>query len=347
MKEEFQQKLETIKPIKWDDGKVVIIDQTALPEDLIYESYTDYKELIDAIKKLKVRGAPAIGIAGAYALVLALNQMPDFNLDEILKIADEIISARPTAVNLSWAVSNIYSLIKKNSKKSFKFIKNEVALKTAINIHNDDIEMCKKIGVNGNALIKNGMKILTHCNAGILATGGMGTALSVIYTAFDSDKNIKVFADETRPLLQGSRLTAWELNYMGVDTTVICDNMAAWTMKTKQIGCIIVGADRIAANGDTANKIGTYGLSILAKEFDIPFYVAAPSSTLDLKLSSGNSIIIEERGSEEIIKIGNKIIAPENINTFTPAFDVTPAENINAIITEKKVHFFPFKDFEE
>lgn len=343
----IEKKIDILKPIKWEDGKVVIIDQTRLPTELVYESYTDYKELVEAIKQLKVRGAPAIGIAGGYAFVLGINALKEENninefLNESVKIAQEIIRARPTAVNLAWAVNSLKDLLYKNKNKSQEKIK-QLLLQKAISIHNDDIDMCQKIGENGNALIKNGMKILTHCNAGALATGGYGTALAIIYKAFESGKEISVYASETRPLLQGARLTAWELLRAGIDVTLITDNMAAWTMKTKQIDCVIVGADRIALNGDTANKIGTYGLSILAKNHNIPFYVAAPSSTLDLSISSGDKITIEERSSAEITRFGNVQIAPASVKTYTPAFDVTPAENINAIITEKKAHFYPFK----
>lgn len=346
MTEDFEKKLNEIKPIKFVDDKVIIINQTRLPDELVYESYTDYRELISAIKLLKVRGAPALGIAGAYALVLGLFSMNEFDLNQLISISKEIIASRPTAVNLSWAVNEVLEEIKENKSKSFNKIKS-VALNKSLEIHNDDLEKCKKIGSNGNALIKTGMKILTHCNAGILATGGMGTALSIIYHAFDVGKKIHVFADETRPLLQGSRLTTWELNYMGIDTTLICDNMAAWTMKTHKIDCIIVGADRIAANGDTANKIGTYGLSIMAKHFNIPFFVAAPSSTFDNKLENGSLIEIEERNKDEVLYFSEKKIAPDNINCFTPAFDVTPADNITAIITEKKVFFHPFDNLED
>ncbi|HOK39718.1 MAG TPA: S-methyl-5-thioribose-1-phosphate isomerase [bacterium] len=339
-----QRKIDIIKPIKWEDNKITIIDQTKLPNTLIFESYTDYKEFIEAIKQLKVRGAPALGIAGAYAFLLGVNNIKTNDINEFIseanKIANEIIKARPTAINLKWAVSRMLKIITKN--KSIEKLK-ELLSKEALEIHNEDLMLCQKIGENGNALIKNGMKILTHCNAGALATGGYGTALAIIYKAFESGKNITVYIDETRPLLQGARLTAWELTKAGINTYLISDNMAGWIMKKRQIDCVIVGADRIAANGDTANKIGTYSLSILAKYHSIPFYIAAPYSTFDLSLANGEQIPIEERSKDEVINFNGNKIAPADVNVENPAFDITPAENINAIITEKKVFFNPFK----
>ncbi len=339
--------IDRITPVKWENGLVKLIDQTKLP--IVYENIycKDYQAIIAAIKTMQVRGAPAIGIAGAMAVSLAAQNIAAENFDEFynqLKIAaDEISAARPTAVNLSWAVNRMIKFAQNNKNKSIEQLK-KLLIKESIAIYEEDLEMSKKIGKNGAALIKDGMTILTHCNAGGLATSGYGTALAVIYTAAEQSKKIKVYADETRPLLQGSRLTAYELVENGIDTTLICDNMAGWLMSQGKIDCVIVGADRIAANGDTANKIGTYSLSILAKYHNIPMYIAAPSSTLDLSIKNGSMIPIEERSVDEVIRPFNVQIAPQNVKVFNPAFDVTPAENITAIITEKKVYFYPFVD---
>ncbi|MBP7652474.1 S-methyl-5-thioribose-1-phosphate isomerase [Candidatus Dependentiae bacterium] len=339
--------IDKITPVLWENNKVRLIDQTKLPVNYELIHCDDYKQIITAIKTMQVRGAPAIGIAGAMGVALGAQQISSENFDEfylsLKKIADELNATRPTAVNLSWAINRMTEHAKKISEKKIDKIKKSL-IEESIKIYEEDLEMSKSIGKNGSALIKDGMTILTHCNAGGLAVSGYGTALAVIYSAASQGKKIKVYADETRPLLQGARLTAFELILNDIDTTVICDNMAGWLMKNNKIDCIIVGADRIAANGDTANKIGTYSLSVLAKHHNIPMYVAAPSSTLDLSLKNGDLIPIEERNYLEVVEPFNVRIAPYDVKVYNPAFDVTPAENISAIITEKKVFFYPYQN---
>lgn len=329
--------------IEWDggvNGRIRLIDQTLLPNKLKYVYCDDIKSIWHAIKTLMVRGAPAIGIAGAMGVVLGVKEVQAKDADAFLKELKRVItylgSSRPTAVNLFWGLARMERVAQENKGKSVQEIK-EILLREAIKIENEDKAICRQIGANGAEFIKNNNGVLTHCNAGGLATADYGTALAVLFKAKEQGKRIKVFADETRPLLQGSRLTAWELMQAGIDVTLICDNMAAHVMKQRKVQCVIVGADRIAANGDTANKIGTYGISILAKEHGIPFYVAAPVSTFDLSIKSGNDIPIEERSPEEVTCGFGKRTAPEGVKVFNPAFDVTPAKNITAIITEKGV----------
>ena len=329
--------------IEWEgdvNGRIRLIDQTLLPNELKYVYCEDIKSIWHAIKTLMVRGAPAIGIAGAMGVVLGINKTQsketDAFLKELKRVTTYLGSSRPTAVNLFWGLARMERVAQENKGKSVKDIK-EILLQEAIRIQNEDKAICRQIGENGAEFIKDNNGVLTHCNAGGLATADYGTALAVLFKAKEQGKHIKVFADETRPLLQGSRLTAWELMQAGIDVTLICDNMAAHVMKQGKVQCVIVGADRIAANGDTANKIGTYGVSILAKEHGIPFYVAAPVSTFDLSIKSGNDIPIEERSPEEVTNGFGKRTAPEGVKVFNPAFDVTPAKNIAAIITEKGV----------
>ena len=329
--------------IEWDggvNGRIRLIDQTLLPNELKYVYCEDIKSIWHAIKTLMVRGAPAIGIAGAMGVVLGIKEVQakdaDAFLKELKRVTTYLGSSRPTAVNLFWGLARMERVAQENRGKSVKDIK-EILLQEAIRIQNEDKVICRQIGENGAEFIKDNNGVLTHCNAGGLATADYGTALAVLFKAKEQGKHIKVFADETRPLLQGSRLTAWELMQAGIDVTLICDNMAAHVMKLGKVQCVIVGADRIAANGDTANKIGTYGVSILAKEHGIPFYVAAPVSTFDLSIKSGNDIPIEERSPEEVTNGFGKRTAPEGVKVFNPAFDVTPAKNIAAIITEKGV----------
>ena len=335
-----------IKAIRWVgdiDGFPELIDQRKLPAKFVKIRCKNIRQLHKAIKTLAVRGAPAIGVAAAYGMVLALQKRVD-NVQKGLSILAEaqkyLASSRPTAVNLFWAVNRIRKRAEKfaadNPKANLKTLR-ETILQEANAICQEDIDMCRNIGRNGEKFIKNGDDILTHCNAGLLATAGQGTALSVIFEAKKKGKKFKVYADETRPLLQGARLTAWELKQAGIDVTVICDNTAGGLMKQGKINLIITGADRIAANGDTANKIGTYNLSILAKEHRIPFYIAAPSSTFDLSIKDGSQIPIEQRNAEEVRRIGGRRILPRDVDVFNPAFDVTEAGNITAIITEKGV----------
>lgn len=329
--------------IEWEGdigGRVRLIDQTLLPTELKFVYCEDIKSIWHAIKTLMVRGAPAIGIAAAMGVVLGIKDIHAKNADAFLKELKQVTTylgtSRPTAVNLFWGLARMERVAQENKGKSVQEIK-EILLHEALKIQNEDKVICRQIGENGVGLIKDGSGILTHCNAGGLATADYGTALAVLFKAKEQGKRIAVYADETRPLLQGARLTAWELLHAGIDVTLICDNMAAHVMKLGKVQCVIVGADRIAANGDTANKIGTFGVSILAKEHGIPFYVAAPVSTFDLTIKSGDEIPIEERSPEEVTNGFGKRTAPEGIKVFNPAFDVTPAKNITAIITEKGV----------
>lgn len=333
-----------VKTVEWIgdiDGYLEMVDQRLLPAEFTKLQCHDTKALFDAIKTLAVRGAPAIGVAAAYGLVLAM-QEPDANagiekaLQALAEARDYLASSRPTAVNLFWALDRVCTCSKVKNSKTVQELR-EAVLAEAHTICREDADMCRAIGRNGEKFIGQGAGILTHCNAGALATAGQGTALSPMFEAHRNGKKFKVYADETRPLLQGARLTSWELKQAGIDVTVICDNMAGWLMKQGKVNAVITGADRIAANGDTANKIGTYSLSILAREHGVPFYIAAPSSTFDLSIKSGTEIPIEQRAAEEVIKFAGTQTAPTEVNVYNPAFDVTDARNIAAIITEKGV----------
>lgn len=335
-----------LKTIDWKDGKVVIIDQTKLPLAEEYLEFSDYRELLNAIKQLKIRGAPAIGIAGAYGVCLGANKLETRDYAEFKQqmnsIIDELAATRPTAVNLFWALHRMKAMIEADSGITPDQIKPKL-VEAAARILNEDRTTCQLMGEKGASLLKDGDTVLTHCNAGALATGGIGTALGVIFTAVKQGKKIKVYADETRPLLQGARLTTWELMKAGIDVTLICDNMAAWLMQQGQINCIMVGADRIAANGDVANKIGTYNLAVLAHYHKIPFYVVAPASTFDLTLKSGNEIPIEQRAPEEVTEGLGKRTAPPAVSVYNPAFDVTPNGLIHAIVCEQGVFIPPYQ----
>jgi methylthioribose-1-phosphate isomerase len=335
-----------IPTIEWADGRIHLIDQTLLPNEFHQIYCDDVESVWEAIKSLRVRGAPAIGIAGALGAVLGIwkskaTNYADFAA-ELKKVTDYLATSRPTAVNLFWALKRIEQTAEKHKDLEIEQLKG-VLLDEAQSIIEEDRAKCRAIGQHGLDLLRNGDTILTHCNAGGLATSDYGTALAVMFSAHESGKNISVYADETRPLLQGSRLTAWELMQAGIDVTLICDNMAAQVMKEGKIQCVIVGADRIAANGDTANKIGTYNVAILAKAHDIPFYVAAPTSTLDLSLKTGDLIPIEQRAAEEVTEGFGSRTAPEGVKVYSPAFDVTPAHLITAIITEKGIAYPPYK----
>ncbi|RKX17155.1 MAG: S-methyl-5-thioribose-1-phosphate isomerase [Candidatus Zixiibacteriota bacterium] len=324
------------KTIEKIPNGIRIIDQTRLPVELIYETLTDIESVIRAIKRLEVRGAPAIGIAAAYGLALAVENEKRFDAEFVNSLAEQLKASRPTAVNLFWAIDR---MLQKFNSNTFQNIDEatEILWVEAIAIHKEDELLCKKIGKNGSSLIKDGDTVLTHCNAGALATGGIGTALGVIYTCRDQGKKLHVFADETRPLLQGSRLTVWELQQENIPVTLICDNMAGMVMSQGKIDHIIVGADRIAKNGDFANKIGTYSVAVLAKEHNIPFYVAAPYSTFDENISDGSKIEIELRSSDEIINGFGKQTAPSNTNTYSPAFDVTPYDLVSYYISDVEI----------
>lgn len=327
-------------------GRLFIIDQRKLPLKLDYIEIKNIKEGVEALRKLKVRGAPLIGVFAGYALWVSIKNFSISNKQRFLKTLNKNIShlkkSRPTAVNLFWALEKIKRRIEKNREKDVPFLK-KLILEETIRIHKEDRQVCQMIGRKGLRLIKSKDAILTHCNTGFLATSGQGTALSVIYEAKKRYPEIKVYVDETRPLLQGSRLTAWELLSEGVDVTVICDSMAGFLMQKGMITKIIVGADRITSEGGVANKVGTYTLAVLAKFHKIPFYVAAPSSSFDLSLKKPEEIPIEERSEEEVKKIGNKFIAPAKVKVLNPAFDLTPPSLITAFITEKGIILPPFR----
>ena len=334
------------KTIEWKGDRVRLLDQRRLPQEVRYLDCRDASSVAKAIRTMAIRGAPAIGVAAAMGIALAAkkirsNQTEVF-LKNLEKACQEIGETRPTAVNLFWAVNRMKRLLALVHSYGVKEMKKRLE-EEALRIYEEDLEINRKIGENGKRLIKDGYGVLTHCNAGGLATAGFGTALGVIYAAWGGGKRFRVFVDETRPLLQGSRLTAWELAQEKIPATVLTDNMAGWLMKKGKIKLVVVGADRIARNGDTANKIGTYGLAILSKWHHIPFYVAAPTSTLDISLASGRDIPIEERKPEEVTHLGGKQITPKGIEAFNPAFDVTPHPLIHGIITEKGIVRKPFE----
>ena len=334
-----------VPTIKWIAGKARIIDQTKLPQRVVYLDIKDVRAMRQAIKKLKVRGAPAIGIAGAFGVLLGIKDAKAKSYKKFKKRLDSVIkylaASRPTAVNLFWALERMRARAEENSGRPLPQIKN-ILLKEALKIMKEDTDACRRMASFGAGLIKSGDRVLTHCNAGGLATAGYGTALGVLFKAKEEGKRIKVFADETRPLLQGARLTAWELLREKIDVTLICDNMAASLMKEGRVDKIFVGADRIARNGDTANKIGTYNLAVLADFHKVPFYIVAPLSTFDFKLSSGADIPIEQRSADEVRRVLGKKTAPENVKAYNPAFDVTPARLITAIVTEKGIFRPPY-----
>jgi len=332
-----------VSTIEWIgdlDGHVKLIDQTALPTEVVYRECRTCGEMWEAIRVLRVRGAPALGIAGALGLVLGVRTSAARTWEELREDIENTVrylsTSRPTAVNLFWALGRLKSVAEANKDQPIPTIK-EALLDDALRIIEEDRDICRRIGELGKDLVPDGGGVLTHCNAGGLATAEYGTALAALFAAHESGKKFHVFADETRPLLQGARLTTWELQQASVPVTLICDNMAALVMNQGKVHCVIVGADRIAANGDTANKIGTYGLAVLAKAHNLPFYVAAPVSTFDLTLASGEEIPIEERPTEEITDGMGWRIAPEGTQVYNPAFDVTPAELISAIVTERGI----------
>ncbi|MBI1832621.1 MAG: S-methyl-5-thioribose-1-phosphate isomerase [Planctomycetes bacterium] len=321
-------------------GHVRLLDQTLLPTQLAFRDCRTVEEVWKAIRNLRVRGAPAIGIAAAMGVVVGVQAHTESATyaQRFHEVADYLRTSRPTAVNLFWALDRMEKKASPRMSAAIPGVSaslTRLLLTEALAIEQEDREMCRAIGRAGADLVQEGQGILTHCNAGGLATAEYGTALAVMYTAQEQGKKFRVFADETRPLLQGARLTAWELMQAGIDVTLICDNMAAQVMREGRVQLVLVGADRIAANGDTANKIGTYGVSVLAKAHDIPFYVAAPSSTFDLSIADGRQIPIEQRDPREITEGLGKVIAPAGVRVYNPAFDVTPADLITGIITEK------------
>ncbi len=326
------------KTVEWKNGAVRLIDQTKLPTEVVYIDCKDVEVVAEAIKSLRVRGAPAIGITAAFGVALAARQIASRSFDDfyhsLCHQCDLLAETRPTAVNLFWAIDRMKKCAKAFRSATVEIIQTEL-LAEAERILQEDIAMNKKIGAFGATFIESETGILTHCNAGALATGGYGTALGVIRSAWRKHKNLTIFSGETRPVLQGARLTVWELHQDNIPVTLITDNMAGYFMQQGKIQSCVVGADRIASNGDVANKIGTYGLAVLAKAHDIPFYVAAPTSTVDFTMTSGAEIPIEERDPEEVRAIGGVVLAPGGITVSNPAFDVTPARYITAIITEK------------
>lgn len=332
---------DNVETLAWtgdaETGVLSLIDQTLLPMALEYVECSDVETVWEAIKMLRVRGAPAIGIAAAYGLCIALQGHCETTATfeaRLQQSTEYLASSRPTAVNLFWALDRMKTCAESMAGQLPKKVLAEF-LEEAKRIHEEDRAMCHAIGRYGAELFEDGQGVLTHCNAGGLATAEYGTALSVFFTAQDQGKALRVYIDETRPLLQGARLTAWELTQRGIDATLICDSMAAQVMREGRVQAVVTGADRIAANGDSANKIGTYGLAVLANAHDIPFYIAAPSSTFDLTLPSGDLIPIEERKAEEITHGFGRQTAPSGVAVYNPAFDVTPAHLIRAIITER------------
>jgi len=336
-----------IRTIEWTDAGVVMLDQTRLPNEEIYHIYTDYSGVAEAIRAMIIRGAPAIGVAAAMGIALGVKKSSAKSIEELDRAFDDICGViagtRPTAVNLFWAVDRMKALYANVRPQGIEVIR-RVLVEEALRVYTEDIEANKTMGRLGQELIPDNARVLTHCNAGALATAGYGTALGVIRAAVEAGKKIQVFADETRPFLQGARLTAWELQKDGIPVTVITDNMAGYFMRKGDIDCVIVGADRIAANGDVANKIGTYSVAVLAKENNIPFFVAAPVSTIDMKIPDGSHILIEERNPDEVRKIQGVAVTPAGIPVANPAFDVTPARYVGAIITDLGIARTPLSE---
>ncbi len=342
--------LRTTDTVSLDDNEnsVVIIDQTLIPGEVRLLSIRDEDEMYDAIKRLVVRGAPAIGVFAAFGLYVLSRDMTDLSREafiaELKKKADHLNSSRPTAVNLSWALKRMLKAAEDNENLSVQEIV-EILRKEAIAIRDEDVEICRGIGEHGLSLLKPGYRILTHCNAGSLATVRYGTATAPIYLGHEKGYNFKVYCDETRPLLQGARLTAFELTQHGIDTTVLCDNMSASLMARGEVDAVLVGCDRVAANGDAANKIGTSLLALAAKHYGVPFYVCAPSSTLDPDTATGSDIEIEMRDPDEVTEMWyEKRMAPEGVKVYNPAFDVTDHSLITGIITETGVAYPPYAE---
>jgi methylthioribose-1-phosphate isomerase len=331
-----------VKTIEWRADSVRMIDQRLLPNREVIRSYHDYQGVAKAIRTMVIRGAPAIGVAAAMGVVLAIRGTSGLrariNFDHAAKI---LKATRPTAVNLAWALERMERVLEVSLEltpaRLYRRMREE-----AISIYEDDVAVNRMLGRNGAALLDSPTSVLTHCNAGALATAGYGTALGVVRAAHEAGKQVRVFADETRPFFQGSRLTAWELRKDKIPVTIIADSMAASVLRAGEVDCVIVGTDRTAANGDVANKIGTYPLAVLAQRHNVPFYVAAPVSSIDLRCISGDDIPIERRPSKELTEFGGKLIAPRGVEGFNPAFDITPAELVTAIITERGVIYPPF-----
>lgn len=338
---------EFIKPLEWKDDTLYVLNQLKLPEVEEYNPKSTVEDVFHAIRDMELRGAPLIGIAAAYGLYIGIRNITTENEEEFMeavqKSADYLAESRPTAVNLFWALDRMVAKAKTLVGQSLED-KKKVLLDEAKTIHSEDESINQAIGEHLITLLKEGMSLLTHCNAGSLATSKYGTATAPMYIAKEKGWDFKVFANETRPYLQGARLTAYELAHGGIDVTLICDNMSGFLMSQGKVDAVITGADRVAANGDTANKIGTMSLAILAKHFNIPFYVAVPTPTIDMMMETGKEIPIEERGHKEVTSWFGKQIAPENINVYNPAFDVTPNDLITAIVTEKGIVYPPYPE---
>jgi methylthioribose-1-phosphate isomerase len=334
-----------LRTVAWDNGKVKMIDQLRLPQELVILEYTDYRGVADAIKSMKIRGAPAIGAAAAFGLALAAAHCSGESraavIAEFSRAAEVLGQTRPTAVNLFWAIKRMCA-VAYDRRWTTKSQVVEAIVREAQHIADEDVETNKRMGAHGAVLIKDGANILTHCNAGALATVDYGTALGVVRAAHEQGKHVHVWVDETRPYLQGARLTTWELVQLGISCTLITDNMAGHFMSRGQVDLILVGADRIAANGDVANKIGTYSVAVLAQENGVPFYTVAPTSTVDLSITSGASIPIEERDSDEVTRFRGIPVAAEGVQAAHPAFDVTPQRYVTGIITETGIVYPPF-----
>ena len=333
-----------VETIQWKDDAVVLIDQTRLPLEEKYVTCRTYEEVAAAIRGMVIRGAPAIGVAASMGVALGMLHAPEGGLDLYFQtVCDTLAATRPTAVNLFWAIERMRRLYQKLRGEPVAEIRRRLVEEAEL-IREEDIAICRAIGQNGAPLVPDARTVLTHCNAGALATAGYGTALGVIRAAVEAGKRVDVFADETRPFLQGARLTVWELQQDGIPTTLITDNMAGHFLKSGRIGCVVVGADRIAANGDVANKVGTYGVAVLARENGVPFFVAAPVSTLDLSLASGDQIPIEQRSAAEVTHVFGQPVAPPGTAVENPAFDVTPARYVTAVITERGVARAPYEE---
>lgn len=334
-----------IRPIEWSDGNLLLLDQTRLPAEEAIATVSCYEDAVAAIREMRVRGAPAIGVTAAYAVYMAARDTGTTDRSSFLEIlersATEIRAARPTAVNLGWAVDRMMRVAA--SVPAYSDVSARL-LEEAIEIQREDEQINRRMGEFGKELMPDGGSVLTHCNTGALATSAFGTALGVIRAGWEAGKRYEVYNTETRPWLQGARLTSWEFQKLGIPATLLADSAAGMLMRQGRIGCVITGADRIAANGDTANKIGTYALAVLAKENGIPFYVAAPTSTIDLSLSDGDGIEIEERAPEEVTRFGGVRTAPEGVAAVNPAFDVTPHRYISAIVTETGVASQPYTE---